>query len=107
MVKELKIQTNGLNFDGRARIFFDRTNITNNVQKVLLIMERDKPTEVMLVMKSERIDIDVKVIKSGNLIDKIINRFTSANTEKISATKTDTRAQENNELEPNNQNKIV
>lgn len=78
MPEQLKIETNSLKLDDRAKIYLGRLNITRNVNKLVLVMDRNELTEVILFMKPDKIEIDTKVIKSKNILDKIVARITGA-----------------------------
>ena len=75
MSDEIRIKTKADRIDNRANIFLGRRNLGKQISKVVMIMSRDSPTEVMFVMKPKSVEVEAKAIKSEDVLSKIIDRF--------------------------------
>ncbi len=82
MADEIKIRTRGNKFDNRARFFIGRRNVTNQVDKALIILDRENPTEIILSLKPKKIEVDVKAVNSKNIFQKMIDKFVGEKDEK-------------------------
>ncbi len=83
MPEMLTIYSEALRSGGhRSAIRWGRKSIEGRLKKLVLFMEDGKDSEVLLILKPEKIDCRVKAIKSDDLLDKLVQRFKGKGSDK-------------------------
>lgn len=75
MVDEIDISFKSMKIDDRAKFFLGRRNLVRQIDKCVVMMSRDEPTEVLFVMKPRGIRVKTKAVKSNSILDKLVTKF--------------------------------
>ncbi len=75
MADEIRIQVKSNKIDNRSQIFLGRRNLGRQIDKLVLMMSRDSPTEILFTMRPKGVSIKAPSARRERFLTRIIEKF--------------------------------